>query len=429
MRWIALQPPHEPTLADGSTALAWWALRFTPYVARLEDALVLEVSTSERLFGGASTLLQRLLQPEPPLPAPQAFAQGSTSLVALARLTCPNVEAAQLPVHTLAAARPHLNILQRMGIVNWGQLRALPRGGVVRRFGDGLLNALDAAFGSRPEVYPWLQLPDVFDAPLELMSAVESAPGMMFGARRLLAQLQVWLRARTQGVLTLELGWTLDARRANARHVDAHHAGDGLGRLVLHTAEATQDIAHLQRVMAEQLARVQLPAPVLYLRLRTLRTQPLAVQSRSLLMDDVRPGDQLHQMAERLMSRLGPHSVLRAQLHARHVPERMVEWVPWQAGVARQRGQTPVPLHPDAQLLPSWLVPVPLRLPVRSNAPQHHGPLTLLAGPHRLETGWLEGAPILRDYYIAQSEQAGLLWIYRDRLHATPDWYLHGVFA
>ena len=298
MHWIAVQPAPEadvaagtagasgvvgavPALVDVGTALAWWALRFTPMVARVETALVLEVSGSERLFGGRSALLQRLFATEPPVVALD-HAQGATALLALARLwsQTPDAPIDSLPLHTLAAARAHLPTLVRLGCSSWGQLRALPRGGLVRRFGAGLVDALDQAYGARPELYPWLTLPEVFDAPLELSAAVETAPALLFGARRLLAQLLVWLRARQRGVLALELLWELDARRSNALHVDAHHQGTGQGRLELRTAQATQDMQHLQRLLGEQLAQVSLPAPVLYLRLRTVQTQALAGESR-----------------------------------------------------------------------------------------------------------------------------------------------------
>jgi protein ImuB len=162
---------------------------------------------------------------------------------------------------------------------------------------------------SAPRLYPWLTLPEVFDAPLELLSQCETASALLFGARRLLAQLQVWLRARQRGVLALELKWELDARRSNALHVDAHHSGGSQGRLELRTAQPTQDMGHLARLLAEQLARVTLPAPVLYLRLRTLQTQPLAGESVSLLPEDIRHGDSLHQLLERLSARLGPEQV------------------------------------------------------------------------------------------------------------------------
>ena len=156
-----------------------------------------------------------------------------------------------LPVHTLAAARAHLPTLARLGIANWGQLRALPRGGLVRRFGAGLVDALDCAYGQRAEVYPWLTLPEVFDAPLELAASVETATALLFGARRLLAQLQVWLRARQRGVLALELLWELDARRSNALHVDAHHSGGAQGRLELRTACLTGETGGVAEELCE----------------------------------------------------------------------------------------------------------------------------------------------------------------------------------
>ena len=448
--WIALQPGPEPQagrpaadttvpepeLADPYTALAWWALRFTPWVARVEGALVLEVSGSERLFGGRAALLQRLFASDAPALALQ-HAQGDTSLLALARLWAQAPQAAidSLPLHRLAAARAHLSTLLRLGCSNWGQLRALPRGGLARRFGAGLVDALDLAYGSRPEPYPWLTLPEVFDAPLELSAAVESAPALLFGARRLLAQLLVWLRVRQQGVLALELLWELDARRSNALHVDAHHQGSSQGRLALRTAQATQDMQHLQRLLGEQLAQVTLPAPVLYLRLRSLQTQAMGGESHSLLPEDQRKGDSLHQTLERLGARLGRAQVLCVQPQAGHQPECMQAWLPWQA----QPGPPLSALPAHAAPMPSWLLALPQPLQVQQDCPQYQGPLTLLAGPQRLETGWLEGQAVLRDYFVARSAQAGLLWIYRERLGADRQkntsaegqlrWYLHGLFA
>lgn len=445
MHWIAFQPRPEAhadapaaaadPMADGTQAMAWLALQFSPQLARVHDTLVLEVSASERLFGGRDALCRRLLAALATL-QPVQHAQGWSALLALGRLWAgaPQAAADDLPLHALQAARAHLPVLQRLGCTTWGQLRALPRAGLARRLGAELLEALDQAYGTRAEIYPWLRLPEVFDQALELPEAVVAAPALLFGARRLLAQLQLWLRLRQQGVLALELQWTLDARRSNALHVDAQHCGDGLGRLVWRTAQATQDVQHMQRLLAEQLARVQLPAPVLHMRLRTLQTQRLALATRSLLPDEVRPGDSLPQTLERLGARLGAEQVLCVQQQADHRPERMQRWQPWGNGP----GGALVPDRSDgAQSVahaayPSWLLAQPLRLQQQHGVPQYHGPLALLAGPQRMEAGWLEGAPALRDYYVARSAYAGLVWIYRERAPtegAAAPWYLHGLFA
>ena len=528
MHWLALQPRHEAAASDGTAgppvatgpadglaafadpqaladalqALGWWALRFTPRVALQEpaQAVLLEVSASERLFGGRRSLITRLLGAGRPL-AHIRVARAPTALLALARL---QVEPAagrdpdQLPLHTLADARPHLATLERLGCQTWGDLRALPRGGVVRRFGAPLLDALDRACGLKPEVFPWLVLPEVFDLPLELQARVEAAPALLFAARRLLAQLQVWLQARQRGVLAFELCWQMDARRDTASE----------GGLVVRTAVPTLDMAHLQRLLAENLERVTLPAPVLYLRLRTVETAALSGVTTSLLPDEQRKGDDLVQLLERLAARLGPEQVLRSVARADHRPEHMQAWVPATEGAMaggdaiRAAGRSagrPVrkAAFPDAAsavasghrdraagdkgrdnsvgkgrddsasatrgktragaaagsstqraparsapsglsdaLYPTWLLDTPLKLAVRRDGPLYQGPLTLLAGPQRIEAAWWD-AMALRDYFLAHSAQAGLLWIYRERLTArgidgdkpAGDWYLHGVFG
>ena len=446
--WIALQP--EPAAqADGAEALrvwAWRALRLTPLVAQVDAALVLEVSASVRLFGGGTALLQALLQDEDaplataaPATTPR-LAQGRTALVALARLQLPplpRLSINALPVHTLAAAVPHLPTLARLGVHDWGSLRALPRGGVARRFGAGLLDELDCAYGQRPERYPWLTVPEVFDQTLELAAQVDSAPALLFGARRLLVQLGLLLRLRQRGALALELQWQLDARRSNAAHTDAHHSGDGWGRLQLRTAQASQDMRHWERLFAEQLARLTLPAPVLYLRLRAPVTQPMQSESRSLLPDDQRPGDPLHHMLERVAARLGPGSVLRVALKDDHRPESMQHWQaadPAPTGSARA-AQCDALCDADAGLYPTWLCASPQLLQTDAQgAPCFHGPLTLLAGPQRIEAaGWDDAPGVQRDYFIARSAASGLLWVFRQRLQRSGPgaaaWFLHGIFA
>lgn len=454
MHWIALQPLPEALAPPGSDvdvtgpadvwrALGWWALQFTPRVARLDDALLLEVSASERLWGGRARLRQALLAANR-LPAPVQHAQGATSLIAKARLQpgLARTPAPELPLTTLAAAGPHLATLAALGCTRWGQLRALPRDGVARRFGAPLLQALDQACGQGPDQHPWLLLPEVFDVSLELAAQVETAPALLFGARRLLHQLQLWLQLRQRAVLALVLRWTMDARRDTATE----------GELVLRCAEPTLDTTHLQRLLAERLAQTVLPAPVLYLQLRTLETVPRTGHSTSLLAEAVAPGDSLPQLLERLGARFGPAQLWQWQPQADHRPERMQRWQ------ARPDATQLIANNPDATrlsgqnqaqdpaFLPTWLLATPQRLALRQGQPLCPDPLMLLAGPQRLETGWWVesaaagaqdgAAPALRDYYVARSAVSGLLWVYRERLDQpqaggsqAPRWYLHGLFA
>lgn len=418
----------------------------------LQEAVLLEVQDSLRLFGGQRALLQRV-RAEAAQQQARALAVAPTALAALALLrTLPVAEDVEeseaitkpipaksctpaalqrtldtLPLATLSATHTHAPTLQRLGCRTLGQVRALPRGGVSRRFGAALLEALDRAYGQRPDAFEWMALPEQFSARLEFMGRIEVAEGLLFGARRLLAQLGAWLLARQRGVVALTLHWEHDlVRRGDATN----------GSLDIRTAEATCDMVHLTRLLAEHLARVTLPAPVVAIRLEAVQTEALATQSISLLSEDVREGETLQQFIERVSARLGSDRVLRGQLVADHRPQHMQRWLPAATATAAPRKRPKLPPH--LLLHPPWLLREPLRLAVQGERPIYQGPLTLLTGPERLESGWwsllsaaeTEGQELaLRDYYVARSSNAGLLWVYRRRSAGEPTWYLQGVYG
>ena len=545
MRWIALQaftrtePPRPvPEAARVQRALAAVSLAFTPRVALLEEAVLLEVSGSLRLFGGLKRLVERLKQQLEVYLASKSplvtvfIAYGATSLIALGRLRL-NVTAAaagcapsaapqrvaDLPLHTLSAARPHHSVLERTGSRTWDDLLGLPRDGVARRFGAPLLQALDRARGALPDTYPWLVLPEQFEEKIELDALASHTPALMAGVTPLLGQLQAWLLGRQSGISALKLTWHLDKRR------DVPPTGE----LVIRTAQPAQDLRHVARLMAEHLGHADLPAPVHALTLQSLVTQKLAdaaAATASLLLQDAQRGDSAVQLIERLSARLGDARVTAWLPGADHRPEHMQRWVRAHAdacdtGAAAARppaqlrsgskskkepktrpllstgaaGKNPSQAPSQAlfqapseasleTLYPTWLLPEPLPLAARAGSPVYHGPLVRLAGPQRLEAaGWLasraindgnegdsdsqgdsegEGGstafasdspgrdkpPALRDYFIYRSQQAGLLWIYSERLavaqrlpgdathqsagHQSTGqraWFLHGFFA
>jgi len=456
MHWIALRWQPEPDALEeasslrastsevpavqalGTEALGWWALQFTPHVAWLDEALLLEVSACERLWGGRLGLMRELERLNP-VAARLQRAQGASSLVALARLRLyargerPGIDLpAGLPLDTLSAARPHLDVLARLGCRSWGDVAGLPRGGVVRRFGAPLREALDVAWGGAPERHVWLDLPAVFEQKLELPALAENAAALMWSANRLLAALQVWLRARQRGALAVELQWTLDLRRLNGVDLPPRE------QIVVRTAEPTQDMAHLRRLLQERLALTKLGAPASWLRLRSVETAPWAGASTSFLPEDNRKGDRLHELVERLGARLGAQQVVVPVAQADHRPEHMQRWQPaqQQAVPARAAAKAATQAMAGASpLYPPWLLREPLPLDVHEGHPHYQGRLSRLLGPQRLEAGWwTEGQPAVRDYFIAESPGAGLVWIFRERATAwltneAPRWFLQGLYG
>ncbi|MFA7437547.1 DNA polymerase Y family protein [Castellaniella sp.] len=438
MLWAALSLPCAPDGTPPSNealhGLAVWALQFTPRVAIADDAVVLEVEASTRLFGGRRALHERI-DGEGREIGMAAIAWAPNSLAALAcvragvlngvRQPLPQVLDA-LPMGVLSAVAPHRLTLAQLGCRTLGDVRRLPRGGIGRRFGKGLLDALDQAYGVQPEAHRWVDLPETFHARLELMARVDAAPALLFGARRLLVQLCGWLAARQAGTTAFTVRWAHDGA-----HLRPGGDAGGTGWLTVRTAQPMRDVEHLCRLLAEHLAHVRLQAPVGELALEAPEVVPLQAHSASLLPQDGPAGELLPRVLERIAARLGPGRVWQPVLCEDHRVEWMQHWQPAPQPVRGPRiAPPPVPQ-------PGFILPEPLQLAVRDNRPIYQGPLMLLAGPHRVEGGWWHRAGddatnhhVERDYWVALSQHAGVLWIYQVRLAGDATaWYLHGAFA
>lgn len=434
MLWSALRLPTPDDTASPTDAalqaLALWALQFTPRVAVADEAVVMELEGSVRLFGGRRALRERVLSQGRELGVEQfAWAPNSLAALALARAGVTNGFAGPLdalldalPMDTLSAVRPHRLTLAHIGCRSLGDVRRLPRGGMARRFDKALLAALDQAYGRAPEVHGWVALPERFAQRLELAFRVDDSPALLFGARRLLLLLCGWLAARHSGTTAFTLRWAHDAMRARS-------AGEG-GSLTVRTAEPTRQIDHLSRLLAEHLARVELLAPVGDLELIADEVLPLEEHSASWLPDDNAGSEALPLVLERIAARLGPQRVLRPVLCEDHRPEWMCRWQ--SADDPLSRKSAPISDWPQ----PGFILGAPLKLLVRGERPYYQGELQLLAGPQRIEGGWWDRDEaagqirnVVRDYWVAQSAQAGVLWVFQTRLDEAPAWFLHGIYA
>jgi protein ImuB len=250
---------------------------------------------------------------------------------------------------------------------------------------------------------------------------------MLFGARRLLLQMCGWLAARHAGITAFTLRWTHDAMRPRG-------AGEG-GEVTIRTAEPMRDLEHLCRLLAEHLARVELEAPVGGLELQALDAVALEESSASLFPHAAQSGEALALVLERIAARLGPERVLRPVRVDDHRAEWAQHWQPAAAPQPRKRTAA----TPATTPRPTFVLAPPLKLAMRDHRPLYQGPLHLLSGPHRVEGGWwhrvVEGGEqqtrhVQRDYWVALSEHAGVLWVYQERLaDERTAWYLQGSFA
>lgn len=427
---------------DALRQVACWALQFTPAVSLQSDepglagvapadsGLLLEVEASLRLFGGREALLARIRGglAELGFNARVACAPTPSGAWLLARHrdgACAldaaqlNARLAALPVVLLEHARAHLATLESIGARSLKDLAQLPRAGLARRFGKALLVELDRAFGRQADPRPWFEAPPRFDARLELLAQVDDAQALLFAARRLVAQLAGWLAARHAAVRSLEFV---------AEHDDLPPTP-----IALRFADGTRDADRITALLREKLAVTQLPAAAHTLGLHCDEVSAQAGSSAQLFPVPESAREGLGRLIERLQARLGREQVRRLLLAEDHRPEAAYRFETVDAAqVVPAAASPPAAAGAGALPRPLWLLRSPVALGERNNRPYWNGPLTLLAGPERIESGWWDGALVQRDYFVASDTADMLLWIYRERVpdaDAGPGWFIHGRFG
>jgi protein ImuB len=419
---LALAPrlrvaPRDPaTETEALLGVAGWAAQFTPGVAlEFPDGVLLEVSGSLKLFGGLEPLLARLRRGLAEMGWSSILAGAPTPRAAfwLARVgkqefigSTAELDPvlAELSVEVLRCRDETRAAFEAIGVRTLGELRSLPREGVARRFGQEPLTELDRALGRLPDPRNFFVPPARFKAAIELPAEITQAEALLFAARRLIVQLAGFLAARSGGVqrFVLEL-----------RHRDKTATEIAVGLVA-----PSRDAEHFTLLLRERLSNFTLAEPVREILLQADDVVLLAGHNLGLKLEEGKPPGQWEQLVERLRARLGAEAVRGIADRAEHRPER--------AGVIVDAGQKQLRL--DFGERPFWLLEFPRPLAEIAAVPHHKGPLELLAGPERIESGWWDGGDVARDYFVARTQSEALVWIYRE-WRGEGGWYLHGVFA
>lgn len=400
---------HDPREAERwQRFLAAWAYRYSHQVyAGWPDAIVLEAQGSFSLVGDWPRFEARLRADLHSLGFQHRIALAPTARAArvlagvrdgLAVLRNGQLRHALGGVPIRQAVLPDAagERLLHVGIHTLRQLFALPRDGLRRRFGQGLLDHLDRLLGEAPEGLHCYRPPDTFDVRIELACEVEHHPALLFPLRRLTADLAAYLAGRDGGVQQFVLRLEHDDRPATPVEV---------GLLA-----AERDPALLFELTRSRLERVLLEAPVVALRLIVRQLPPFIPAGRDLFDEQPAGTVPWPQLRERLRARLGNEAVYRVIEATDPRPEHA-----WH----RDEGATPG-CAPERPPRPAWLLPRPI--PLRDSA------LRILAGPERLESGWWDGADARRDYYILETSLGQRAWAFAP-VGETGPWMLHGWFA
>lgn len=443
---------HNPA-ADrrGLGHLARWAERYTPWIQidhgeeGAGAGLWLDVTGCTHLFGGEAALLEDLIRRlcRQGFAARAALADTPGAAWALARYgpdgdrpegdrpegdrIAPEggaLEAlAPLPVVALRLAPADADGLARLGFRRIGDLHALPRASLARRFGARTLTRLDQALGRAEEpVSP--RRPETPHCVRRLFAEPIAAPETIATVvKRLLTELKPLLEADGMGARRLELV--------------CHRVDDTLQGLEIGTSRPARDPDHLFRLFALKLERIDPGFGVEAMTLIATRAEPmdphqLGLETRRAAADGA--GD-LAGLVDRIMGRLGADAVRRLDPRDSHWPERAqlpmpvfapAAAAPWPDGKAR-----PPLLFARPEPIEALAI-LPDSPPSRFRWRRRLYRVRAAEGPERIAPEWWrDPTSRRRDYYRVEDAEGRRFWLFREGLYGEeeprPRWWMHGI--
>lgn len=428
---------------DGDLALLtrlalFAARRWTPRAALSgPDGLWLDVTGVCHLFGGEERMCARILHfcARLDLGARIALADTIGAAHALARyggqslLICPSGAQADaiagLPIAALRVDEEIERTARRLGIERIGELIAMPRAPLGRRFGAMFLNRLDQALGRAPEaVTPIIpsQAPNALHRFAEPIATAEAI-------------------AQAIGNLLAELVDTLEKTGLAARSLTLCCARiDGAEqRVAVGTARATRDAAHLSSLLCARIETIEPGFGIEAMRLVAERCEPLAPIMIAGGLSGTKPVPDLVPLIDRLANRLGSKRLFRLSAVESDVPERSIcrvtpldQTISWPS-----RWPRPVRLLSRPERVDKVVALLPDGPPRRFSWRGAVHVIRRADGPERIYGEWWKASKesdAVRDYFQVEDEAGARYWIFRrgdgiDNRTGDLSWYLHGVFG
>jgi protein ImuB len=447
--------PAEPAADSAAlTRLAEWCGRYSPWTASDgNDGIKIETTGSSHLWGGesglAADLARRLarqgivhrLAIADTLGAAAAVARFAAAEGAPAILPPGGMRQAlaPLPVEALRLDPATAQGLRRVGLRRVGDLYAMPRDALVRRFGETVARRLDQALDFLPEPLSPLGETPVRRVRLSFAEPIADPADLARAAERLACDLVQWLAREMAGARRLDL---------------AFHRIDGrVEHIRLGTARPSRDPRHLAGLLAARLDTVDPGLGIEDMILAAYAVEPLGAEQINLAGGASASGD-LAPLLDRLAAKLGGAALSRIEARESHLPERAsvklpigdtkessmhcFSPLPPPAGEGRKPPRPVRLFEPPQPVEAFWLLPddPPFRFAWRRRPHR----VTRADGPERIAEEWWAGGGSganfspgeIRDYYRVEDEEGRRFWLFRAGLaggDTPPRWFIHGIFA
>lgn len=343
---------------------------------------------------------------------------------------------APLPVAALRIPPATAQSLARLGVLRVGDLLALPRAGLSRRFGADLVLRLDQALGVSPEpVSPAAHRPPL-SARLSLPEPIGLAPDLAAAFARVAAALCARLEAQGMGARRLLL---------SIRRADGGGQEEALG-----LARPSRDPALIGRLTERVLERFDPGHGVDAVRIAAIWAEPLtpgahaghaAAAAEAAARMAPGGGEAFAELMGRIGARIGLDRLARFHAAESHLPEKTARMVPAahaapQSPGWREKGGAWAGPHSAPRPILLWR-PEPLTPLVPGRPPElfrwrraEHG-VALAEGPERIAPEWWLDDPEWRsgprDYWRIETDEGRRLWLF-EALGGEigGGWFVHG---
>ncbi len=320
---------------------------------------------------------------------------------------------APLPLASADPSPELAAVFRNWGLRTLGDLTALPRDEIVRRFGaEGLALWQRAAGGNTRPLRPVIP-PQVFSAAMEFEDPIETLEPLLFILRRFLDRLSLELVNAQHVASELELTLRLED--------DTRHARS------FRLPEPTADAEILFRALHTHLESLHTAASIIALDLRLTPTRPL-VRQQGLFETGLRDPHGFAETLARVVALVGSDRVGTPQLEATHRPDA-VKLTPPAAVIPPL---APPPVHPPISTpLRRFRPPLPARLEFTAGRPTYlwterlHGEISFrsVAWPSSGEWWQKDRAWSRLEWDIALAGGG----LYR-LLHTSGSWFLEGEY-
>ena len=420
---LQVRPADPAADARQLAALRRWAVGFCPWVGTEgPDGLVLDITGSAHLQGGEvallETLQQRLARAGFGMRAGLADTRGAAWALAhfAPGIAAPGASRQALSGLPVAALRITADVetgLQRLGLRRIGDLMAAARAPLARRFGQGLLEALDRALGDQPEAISPAAEPPHYATRLTLPEPIGLVEDVMAGLVRLLDRLCAKLKVQGTGARALCL---------SLRRVDG-----GQLQVPVRLAAPMRDPSRIAPLFRRGVEAADAGFGIDQLRLEATLVQPMPAEQIGTRAHETR---RVEDLVTRIGTRIGLDNVLRFRPVDSHIPTRNFELVPAASSEAATGWPRPPRPRPLCLFPPEPIPTDGANPPARFRWRRMRFATGRATGPERIAPEWwIEDAAWrsgIRDYWRIETVQGRRLWLFHTP--QNPGWYVHGEF-